>query len=635
MPGTWSAIASICSSKRTVAYQVCSDWADRGMQVCTSWADRGSAACASWADRGHNACSSWADEGHNACSSWADEGHNECCDWAPCSWFCDAFYWVANWVCQAWYWIAKWVCVASYWLAKWVCIGWQWITHIFCSGNAGPVFLLTDGSILLNENSGGYGTHRWWRLAPDNAGGYSGSWVQVASSNVARKYFASAVLADGRFFVCGGEYTDSSGSQSQDEAISAEIYDPVADSWTVVASPPGATQIGDAPLAVLPDGRILLGETDNTSVFLFTPGPDTWASAATKGTRASEESWVLMPDDTVVTVRTDGSGLAEKYDVASDSWVSAGTLPANIVENASAEIGPGILLPDGRAFYVGANANLTALYTPGASSTAVGSWATGPLIPSQQGDTNALGSKDGAGALMPGGSVLFVAAPVDGSVGNYLSPSRFYEFDGSSISRVSDPPNPDGASYLGRLLPLPDGSVLWAREDRDEIYTYTNPQVPQDSWRPVIDTCPRSLARGSSVTVAGRQFNGLSQAQGYGDDYSAATNYPLVRVTHLRSGIVRYCRTSDHSSMGVATGGTSVTTVLQVPDDLELGMSDLQVVANGIASDPWRITVVEPVGSDGQALGDGSSAAAGRSRGTSRAGVGDVPAHRAVSQPIG
>ena len=625
MPGTWSSIASICSSKRTIAYAVCRDWADRGTSICTSWADKGSPACSSWADRGRSECSSWADRGRSACSSWADKGHNECCDWWPCSWLCDAFYWVAswvcqgwywiadwvcqawywvaNWVCQAWYWVANWVCQAAYWVAKWVCLGWQWITHVVCSGNAGPVFLLTDGSILLNENAGGYGTHRWWKLEADASGGYGGVWTRLADSTIARKYFASAVLADGRFLVAGGEYTDTSGSQAQDEAIGVEIYDPSTDSWTVLASPPGATQLGDPPITVLPDGRVLVGEIDNTNVFLFTPGPDTWTAGPAKGTRSSEESWVLMPDSTVVTVQTDASGNAEKYDVASNAWVSAGTLPANIIESASAEIGPGILLPDGRAFFVGANAGRTALYSSGASSTDAGSWSAGPTIPMQPGDANPLGSKDGPGALMPGGKVLFTAGPVDGSSGNFLAPSRFFEFDGTALARVSDAPNADCPTYQGRLLPLPNGQVLWAREDRDEMYAYTNGEAPQDDWRPVIDTCPRQVSPDTVFTLSGQQFNGLSQAQGYGDDYSAATNYPLVRIRNARSGSVRYCRTSDHSSMGVATGSLTVSTRVHVPADLELGFSLLEVVANGIASTPCRVNVIDhDKGSDQQGL---------------------------------
>jgi hypothetical protein len=128
-----------------------------------------------------------------------DQGSNQCCDWWPCSWACDAFYWVANWVflawywvanrvCQAWYWVANWVCQAWYWIARWVCLFWTWIYYVFCTGgNGGPAFLLTDGSILLNENESGYGSRRWWKLSPEASGNYTGgTWLRMADSNNGR-----------------------------------------------------------------------------------------------------------------------------------------------------------------------------------------------------------------------------------------------------------------------------------------------------------------------------------------------------------------------------------------------------------------------------------------------------------------
>jgi len=93
----------------------------------------------------------------------------------------------------------------------------------------------------------------------------------------------------------------------------------------------------------------------------------------------------------------------------------------------------------------------------------------------------------------------------------------------------------------------------------------------------------------------------LSQAVGYGDDAMAATNYPLVRIRNRASGHVRYCRTFNHTttdtggatvtSMGVATGAGVITTQVAVPADLELGDSDVFVVANGIESLPFNATV--------------------------------------------
>jgi len=54
---------------------------------------------------------------------------------------------------------------------------------------------------------------------------------------------------------------------------------------------------------------------------------------------------------------------------------------------------------------------------------------------------------------------------------------------------------------------------------------------------------------------------------------------------------VFYARTHDHSTMGVATGSTTVSTHVDVPSAMETGASTLQVVANGIGSTPFAVTV--------------------------------------------
>jgi hypothetical protein len=625
MPGSWTEMPTICKSRRAGAYRACHQWADEGSAHCASWADHGHQACSDWADHGHSACSQWADQGHSECSSWANQAYSQCCTWWPCSWgcralvwvanwvcqawywvanlVCQAWYWVANWVCQAWYWVANWVCQAWYWVAQWVCVAWVWIFYLFCTNSdGGSSFLLTDGSILMNECDSGYGTRRWWKLAPDSAGNYAGgAWTRVADSINARKYFASAVLADGRLVIAGGEYSDASGSNSQDESNLCEIYDPVANSWTSIPPPPVA-QLGDAAGCMLADGRLLVADLNSTATFTLDPVALTWSAAAAggaKSVRANEESWVLMGDNTVITAECVNPPNAEKYDPASDQWITAGALASNIVENASSEIGPGILLPDGRAFFVGSNAGNTALYTAGGVPTAAGTWLAGPMIPLTA-NNQPQGSKDGPGALEPGGSVLFPVAPVDGSRNNYLSPCSFYEFDGTSITRVADPPNANCATYFGRMLVLPSGDIFWAREDDKKFYLYQSTGAPQNAWRPVITSAPNVLAGGSTVPVSGTQFNGLSQASAYGDDYAPSTNYPLVRIRNLASGRIRYCRTANHTipigngtrpSMGVATGGAVVTTQVTIPPNIEPGPSELTVVANGIPSEPIGVQV--------------------------------------------
>ena len=77
----------------------------------------------------------------------------------------------------------------------------------------------------------------------------------------------------------------------------------------------------------------------------------------------------------------------------------------------------------------------------------------------------------------------------------------------------------------------------------------------------------------------------------FGDEFQNATNYPLVRITNNKSGNVYYARTHDHSSMGVATGKTIVSTHFDVPSTMGTGKSTLVVIANGIASKPITVTV--------------------------------------------
>ena len=96
---------------------------------------------------------------------------------------------------------------------------------------------------------------------------------------------------------------------------------------------------------------------------------------------------------------------------------------------------------------------------------------------------------------------------------------------------------------------LPTGEVLVGGS---EVYTSSGTYRP--SWAPAIHSVPTTVVRGSTYKITGTQFNGLSQAAAFGDEYQTATNYPLVRITNNSTGHVFYAKTHDHSTMGVATG---------------------------------------------------------------------------------
>jgi hypothetical protein len=191
---------------------------------------------------------------------------------------------------------------------------------------------------------------------------------------------------------------------------------------------------------------------------------------------------------------------------------------------------------------------------------------------------------DAPAALLPDGNVLIAPAPVDTAC-EWVPPTEFFEFDGTNLTQVAEPTDgPNVSSFVGRLLLLPTGQVLYTNT-YNYVEIYTPAGTPNASWAPTVTKFPAKVTRAkSNYQLAGRQFNGLSQAVGYGDDYQAATNYPLVRITNNATGHVFYAHTHGHSTMAVATGSKRVSTKFDVPADIELGASSLVVVANGIAS---------------------------------------------------
>src|SRR5262249_11652260 len=115
-------------------------------------------------------------------------------------------------------------------------------------GGANLAFQLTDGTVMCQADR----EQDWWKLTPDNTGSYiNGTWTKLASlqPGYVPDAFASAVLADGRLVITGGEYNNGQFTLTNVGAV----YDPIANTWTPLAAPPGWDFIGDSPATVLPD----------------------------------------------------------------------------------------------------------------------------------------------------------------------------------------------------------------------------------------------------------------------------------------------------------------------------------------------------------------------------------------------
>src|SRR5262249_10338363 len=160
----------------------------------------------------------------------------------------------------------------------------------------------------------------------------------------------------------GGEYSGPAGAHNNNNT--GEIYNPLTNTWQLIPNFPQA-QFGDDPSALLPDGRILAGYLAGPQTYIYNPVTNGWTAAATKlhDDRSDEETWLKLPDNSILSYDVFSPLRAQRYIPKDNQWVDAGTLPAPLTSpQVIDELGPAFLLPDGRAFFLGANGN-TAYYT--------------------------------------------------------------------------------------------------------------------------------------------------------------------------------------------------------------------------------------------------------------------------------
>ncbi|MBN1774462.1 MAG: DUF4215 domain-containing protein [Deltaproteobacteria bacterium] len=172
-----------------------------------------------------------------------------------------------------------------------------------------------------------------------------------------RRTHVAVTLADGRILVAGGDYGNMS-----DHGVrrTAEIHDPVAESWTATGSM--AFKRAYFGGVRLPDGRVLVAggvyldapggpfyyppETE-----IFDPAAGTWTTVAPMSVGRSGPTLTLLPDGRAVVIGgSDGStthDTAEVYDPVTDSWLPAGVMSTPRGRHTATT------LPDGRILVVG------------------------------------------------------------------------------------------------------------------------------------------------------------------------------------------------------------------------------------------------------------------------------------------
>jgi hypothetical protein len=457
-------------------------------------------------------------------------------------------------------------------LGRWVTIGAQ-----APDPNGGVMLLMTDGTVICKTASGGndiYG-NRWDKLTPDPQGSYlNGTWSQIDSMANTRLYFSTQVMKDGRVYVAGGEY-GTGGSLG-------EIYDPVADTWS--ALPVTGYNIKDANSEILPNGNILQALVDTTNNYRSTTVYDqvnnTYSSLYVTHGIHNESMWVKLSDNSILFVDRDQT-TSERFIPALDLWLADANLPVSLYDPFGHETGPAFLLPNGKAFFLGATGH-TAIYTPSGNNNP-GGWIAGPDIPDGH------GMPDAAGTMMANGNILIAASLIPSVNSHFPDSTSYYIYDylANAFHLINSPYGGYVAqipSYETIMLDLPDGSILYSQQQESnstQYYEYISVGSPLAVGKPTINQVIQTSC--DSFSITGTLFNGISEGAAYGDDWQMESNYPIVRLT---SGTqVYYARTYNWNRTGVMTGGLIDTAYFILPVGLPRNDYSLQVIANGNPSD--------------------------------------------------
>jgi len=324
--------------------------------------------------------------------------------------------------------------------------------------NLGVMMLLSDGTVAAN----GYYDNTWYRLTPDSKGSYvNGTWSQLASMNYSRLYFQSDMLPSGKIYVSVGEYGDAPSG-------SAEMYDPVANSWTMLTN--AATVYSDVSFSdgqskVLPDCNVLVYSVGGTDCIDYLAGiyegpsliynvaANTWKPTSCSLGDQDESTWVKLPDNSILALDL-YSTTSERYIPAQNTWIADSNPQLNLF-NPNGELGGGFLLPNGKVFYIGGN-NQTLIYTP-SGNTDPGTWVEGPSLPNEAGVP--IGANDAPAAMMANGNILIAEDPY---LCGYCDPTYFFVYDYRRNSfKAIDAPGGGSSlptvAYVMDMLDLPDG----------------------------------------------------------------------------------------------------------------------------------------------------------------------------------
>ena len=216
--------------------------------------------------------------------------------------------------------------------------------------------LLQSGKVLVTGPSGSVNLY-------DPA---TNSWSSASPMSVGRFYPAATLLQSGKVLVSGGYISGATGVVYVN---TAEVYDPVTNSWSAARPMAAARNNHDATL--LPSGKVLVSGGSGSSstpylasAELYDPATNTWSSAGVMSGGRNSHSALLLPSGKVLIPGGVGHpALSDLYDPATNSWSSATPMASSRYHHSVTLLQSGKVLVTG-----GVNAGVTLrtaeLYSP-------------------------------------------------------------------------------------------------------------------------------------------------------------------------------------------------------------------------------------------------------------------------------
>jgi len=181
------------------------------------------------------------------------------------------------------------------------------------------------------------------------------TWTAVASMNIARQYHTATLLASGKVLVSGGSNPGAAGLFN---LSSAEIYDPGANTWSLVGSM--STGRAGHTATLLTSGKVLVVAGSNGGTVdllmtseIFDPSTNSWTPAASLAQERSGHTATLLQNGDVLVAAGFGGrftyllATAELYDPIGNTWSSAGSISAPKSSQTAT------LLPNGQVLVAG------------------------------------------------------------------------------------------------------------------------------------------------------------------------------------------------------------------------------------------------------------------------------------------